>query len=424
MHAPLRDHCENGHMNGRETVAEYIAKRRKALGKSQEQLAEALRVSRTVVSRWETGVQRPNPEQLGDLAGVLADDGYLASLARHHNDGDRPPLFDPPIRVGDLCRRIGDALIGFMSRDLAREGDDPRYGWRRDIDGESATPSALATAHGLRAVALTGSVDRRVSLSKARETIRRLELPSGGWTARRLAPIARPELTAVVAGTLHESGEEDDYIADRIGLVVDLLDRRAPGAELARPFVLASSLIELSRLELDEATGRRLVDDLVSLSQEADGVRGWPVFVRESAFGPRSPSTVHTAVAVCAISAWARRLDDPGLAAVARTGSIWLQRHADLDLEVEELPSDRGDGSTETLPVRHFTPAWVVLAALSTGADPSDALVDSALRDVLRLYAPGEGIWRWPKGGGEYPTWMTYHGVAALTAWAAAHELD
>ena len=390
---------------------------------NQAALADAMRITRTVVSRWENGVLRPSPDQIEELARVLDDDGQLASLARH-DDGDRPPLFDPPIRVGDLLRRIGDALIGFLSTEITPEGEKPGYGWRRDIDGPHATPSALATAYGLRAVALTGSVDRRVSLSRARETIRRLELPSGGWTARRLSPVPRPELTAVVVGALHEAGEDDQYVAARIGLIVDLLDTRAPGSDLARPFVLATSLIELSRLEIDEATGRRLVDDLVGLSQDHDGARWWPVVVRESAFGPPGPSTVHTAIAVCAIAAWARRLDDAGLAAVADAGSTWLQLYAELDLEDEDLPSDRGDGGAETLPVRHFTSAWVVQALLARGADASSALVYRAMRDVLRVYQPELGIWRWPTSGGKYPTWMTHHGVAALAAWAAAHELD
>jgi transcriptional regulator with XRE-family HTH domain len=411
-------------MNGRrETVGEYIARRRKALDMSQAGLAEALRVTRTVVSRWENGLLRPNSEQLDDLARVLDDDGHLASLALH-DDGDRPPLYDPPIRVGDLLRRTGDSLIGFLSTEVTGEREDPGYGWRHDMDIPSATPSAWATAYALRAVTLAGSLDRRVNIPRVRETIRRLEMPTGGWKARSFGVMPRPEVTAVVAAALNEAGEEDDYIADRIGLIVDLLDHRAPGAELARPFVLSTCLIELSRLDLDDAVGRRLVETLVDLSQSDDDARGWPVFVRESALGPRPPSTMHTAAAVCAIAAWARRLDDSDLAAVARAGSRWLERHANLDLDDEDLWSDRGDGTTDRLPVRHFTPAWVVQGVLAAGADPSSGLVERALRDVLRFYVPEVGIWSWPRAGIEYPTWMTYHGVSALRAWGTAHLLD
>ena len=99
MHAPLRERCENGQMNGRrETVGEYIARRRKALDMSQADLADAMRVTRTVVSRWETGAQRPDPGHIDELATVLDDETATSSLVLH-DDGDRPPLFDPPVRV-------------------------------------------------------------------------------------------------------------------------------------------------------------------------------------------------------------------------------------------------------------------------------------------------------------------------------------
>ena len=62
---------------------------------SQGELADALRVTRTVVSRWETDQQRPSPEQIEELCRVLDDDGHLASLARY-DDGDRPTAVRPP----------------------------------------------------------------------------------------------------------------------------------------------------------------------------------------------------------------------------------------------------------------------------------------------------------------------------------------
>jgi transcriptional regulator with XRE-family HTH domain len=411
-------------MNRRRTVGSYIVERRKTLGLSQGDLAEALRVTRTLVSRWETDKQRPDADHLGELARVLDDDGQLASLARYDDDLP-PPLFDPPVRVGDLCRRIGDALITYLSTDVAGPGGEPSYGWRPDIDDPTKPPSAMSTAYGLRAVTLSGSLDSRVSMPHVRETIRRLELPTGGWTARRLnSPVARPEITAVVTSVLHEAGEADGFVADRVALVVDQLERRAPDSELARPYVLAASLVELSRLPLDDVVGQRLVESLVDISQVDAGSRGWPFVVRAPGIAPRSLSTVHTAMAVCAIAAWARRLDDLVLGGVARTGLTWLERHADLDLDDEHLGSETADERTELVPVRHFTPAWVVQAAQAAGADPTSALVNRAMREVLRFYSSEVAMWRWPRSGGPYPVWMTHHGVAALMAWVTSHEIS
>jgi transcriptional regulator with XRE-family HTH domain len=421
MHAPVRGSGENVWMNRRRTVGTYIAERRKALGLSQDALAEALRVTRTLVSRWETGAQRPTADQLEDLARVLDDDGQLASLARF--DHDLPPIFEYPVRVGDLCRRIGDALITYLSTDATGPGGAPGYGWCHDLDDPSKPPAALSTAYGLRAVALAGSLDWRVSVSRTRDTIRRLELSTGGWTARQLTGVARPEVTAVVAGVLHEVGESEGFVADRVALVVDLLDRRAPNSELARPYVLATSLIELSHLPLDDVVGQRLVESLVDISQVDAGLRGWPVAVRAPGIAPRSLSTVHTAMAVCAVAAWARRLDALVLGDVARSGLMWLERHADLDLDDEHLSSETLDGRLELVPVRHFTPAWIVQAGLAAGADPSNTLVDRAMREMLRFYSD-VGLWRWPRSGGLYPVWMSHHGVAALSAWAMSHEIS
>jgi transcriptional regulator with XRE-family HTH domain len=421
MHAPLRAGGENVRMNRRRTVGSYIVERRKALGLSQGDLAEALRVTRTLVSRWETDKQRPGADHLDELARVLDDDGQLASLARY--DDDLPPLFEHPVRVGDLARRIGDALIAHLSTDMTRPDGEPGYGWRHDIDDPTNAPSAWATACGLRAVALAGSFDRRVSLPRVRETIRRLELPSGGWTAGHLSPVARPEITAVVASVLNETGEDDAFVADRVALVVDQLGHRAPDSDFVRPFVLATSLIELSRLPLDDAVGRRLVDSLVDISRVDGGTRGWPVSVRAPGIVPRSSSTVHSAMAVCAIAAWARRLSDPDLAEVARSGLAWLEHHADLALDDEDMRTEGLDGRSDFLHIRHFTPAWVAQAAVAAGADRSNALVDRAVRDVLRFHSSDLAVWRWPSGGGTFPVWMTQQGLAGLMAWAVSHEI-
>jgi transcriptional regulator with XRE-family HTH domain len=408
-------------MNRRRTVGSYIVERRKALGLSQGDLAEALGVTRTVVSRWETDKQRPGAGHLDRLAQVLDDDGQLASLARYQDD--LPPLFAQPVRVGDLARRIGDALIAHLSTDVTRPDGEPGYGWRHDIDDPTKPPSAWATALGLRAVALAGSLDRRVSLPRVRETIRRLELPSGGWTARHLSPVARPEITAAVASVLNETGEDEAFVSDRVALVVDQLGHRAPDSDHARPFVLATCLIELSRLPLDDAVGRRLVDHLVDLSQVDSGTRGWPDAVRAPGIAPRSLSTVHTAMAVCAIAAWARRFSDPDLADVARSGLAWLERRGDLGLEEEDMQSAGVNGRSDLFHIRHFTPAWVALAAMDGGGDPSDALVDRAMREVLLFYSTELAMWRWPRGGRPFPVWMTHHGLTALMAWASSHEI-
>jgi transcriptional regulator with XRE-family HTH domain len=406
----------------RRTLGAYIAQLRRARGLSQDELATALDVTRTIVSAWENDRRRPRADHIEALAQVLDDDGELAALSTY-DDGDPPPLLETAVPVAAVMRRVADALISHLSVDHATDGR-PGYGWRHDIDDTTLPLSALSTAYGLKAVMLAGGQRWRFSLPRARAMLRRLELPDGGWSAVTRSPLARPEVTAVVVSALHDAGESDDYVSDRIELLVETLDRRVHGSEPARPYVLTASLIELSRLDVDEATGRRFVDTLIDLSLVGGGARAWPVVVKTSGLGPSSPSTVHTAAAVCALAAWARRLDDDRLREIARSGRTWLEQNCNLDLDDEDIRSERADGGEELLHVRHLTPAWTVRALAETGADPGRGIVGRALRATLSYYTPDAGLWRWPRSGGTYPVWMTYQALAALVAWAGSHEIS
>lgn len=52
-------------------MEKVIAKRRKALGLSQQALANTLGVSQATVAMWETGDRRPRTSELPKLAQVL-----------------------------------------------------------------------------------------------------------------------------------------------------------------------------------------------------------------------------------------------------------------------------------------------------------------------------------------------------------------
>jgi transcriptional regulator with XRE-family HTH domain len=398
----------------------HIAELRKARGLSQDELAAELDVTRTRVSSWENDRLRPRADHLENLARVLGDDGDLAELARY-DDSDQPPLFDPPIPVAGLVRRAAEGLIAHLSEGMASDGQ-PAFGWRHEVDDTEKPITALSTAYGLKALLLARAHDWRIGVPRLRATLRRLELPDGGWSVRATAPLARPEVTAVVLSALQDAGEAEAYVAERIPVVVETLDRRVEGSEVARPYVLVTTLLELSRLPVDDATARRYLDILVELSRDEDGARSWPTIVKTTGLGSL-PSTFHTAAAVCAVAAWARRLDDDELRSVARSGRAWLEQAGNLDLDDEDLRAERADGTVESFQVRHLTPAWVVPGIIETGGDPRRGTADRALRAMLSYYHPDAGLWHWPRSGGMYPVWMTYHAMAALVAWAGAHEI-
>ena len=227
----------------------------------------------------------------------------------------------------------------------------------------------------------------------------------------------------MVIGALTDAGEDPDYIAERIDLLVTTLQRRVSGAERARPYVLTTSLLEMSRLDVADAVARRFLDDLVDLAIDDDGARAWPVRI-DNTMDVADPSTVHTAAAVRALSAWADRLNDDWLWEVAVSGRAWLERNADMELENETLRVESADGDEDLHVVSHFTPAIVLRAIVDARGDLGGLVGRQARREVLRYYRPERRLWRWPSGGGAYPVWMTYQGVAALRSWGLSRAAE
>jgi transcriptional regulator with XRE-family HTH domain len=406
-------------MNQATTLGAHIARLRRERGLSQGELATALAVTRSIISAWENDNRVPRPDKLAALRDVLGlPDAAMASPAARDKG-----VLPERMPVSQVLRQAADGLIAQLSEDRAVDGR-PGYGWRRDLEDVDQPLSAMATAYGLQAILLAGTRDWRVDLRLVREVLRRLELPEGGWSALDKSPMARPEVTAVVIGALTDAGESREYIAERMSLLVEILDRRVEGAERARPYILTTSLLELSRLDVPEATARRFLRVLVDLSVEDDGARGWPVIVRDTGLGASGPSTVHTAAAVRTLAAWASRLDDDGLRDLAVSGRTWLERHAELDLDDETLRIERADGGEELHVVRHFTPAVVLRALVEARGDVGGLVARQARHQTLAYYVPALGMWRWPSSGGQFPVWMSYQGIAALRSWGLAHALE
>lgn len=419
--AALRAHRglgENGWVDGaRRTLGETIAALRRERGLSQDELARSVGVTRSIVSAWERDQRRPRRDKLTVLGDVIGLPDDAASRQGNGDRGDRGPVLPAGTTVNTLLRQAADGLIAHLSEDTAVDGY-PGHGWRREVDDPSARVSAMATAYGLQALLLAGARDWRVDLRPLRDLLRRLELPDGGWSALTGAgALPRPEVTAVVVGALSDAGEDRDYIAERIDLLVSRLRWRAEGAERARPYVLTTSLLELSRLEVEDTLARRFLDDLIDNAIPEEGLRAWPVRV-DSPMAGSDPSTVHTAAAVRTLAAWAVRLNDDWLWEVAVSGRLWLERYADLDLDSETLRIERADGTEDLHTVSHFTPAVVLRAIVDAGGDVSGVVARQARRETLRYYRPEDRLWRWPTGGGQFPVWMTYQGIAALRSWA------
>ena len=102
-------------------LSENITQLRKAMGLSQEQLAEQLNVSRQSVSKWETGQSAPELDKLillSQFFGVSTDELLGNSTPKTESAPTAPPIGDY-VRA-NLLRRLltigwATSLIGFAA---------------------------------------------------------------------------------------------------------------------------------------------------------------------------------------------------------------------------------------------------------------------------------------------------------------------
>ncbi|TQL19285.1 hypothetical protein [Streptomyces sp. SLBN-134] len=323
--------------------------------------------------------------------------------------------------------------------------DDPDRGrltgWSHSL-GESspARPTSVGTAYGLQTMLDLGMTDGRLAPGELVDTLWRLRLPGGGWSARSQGARPRPEVTALVLGALARAGVPPERLTEEADRCARAFTRELDRAGRESTHVVTTVLRGLLRAapggdalpRLREA----LVDGAVS-DPGRDHLRCWG-YRLDPPHGP--PCPLHTAQAVVALERAARVLgESAGVRAAREDGVRWLlscpdaPHHSCADLENlrEEVRRPRPDDPArhEVLHVRHFTATWIVRALLSRGAlevarqdgleERWRELVDGAAAAVWA--GQQDGIWSWNRGDGtglRHPMWMTYQGLSALRAHA------
>ncbi|MGY0070690.1 hypothetical protein ACWZEH_28725 [Streptomyces sp. QTS137] len=324
--------------------------------------------------------------------------------------------------------------------------DDPErgrlVGWSHSL-GESAPtrPTSVGTAYGMQTMLDLGTADGRLSIGELADTLWRLRLPDGGWSARSQGTRARPEVTALVLGALARAGTpRDGRLAREVELCTAAFTHDADRAGRGSTHVMTTVLRGLLRAAPDcdalPLLREALVDGAVS-DPHRDHLRCWG-YRLDPPYG--HPSPVHTAQAVLALDRAARVLGEgPAVRAAREDGVRWLlscpdaPHHVCRDLENgrEEVRRPRPDDPArhEVLNVRHFTASWVVRALLCRGS--LEVARQDGLEETWRELLDGaaacvragqqDGIWSWARGEStelRRPMWMTYQGVTALRAHA------
>ncbi|MGW1796715.1 hypothetical protein ACWCQN_12075 [Streptomyces sp. NPDC001984] len=314
-------------------------------------------------------------------------------------------------------------------------------GWSHSLgEGAASPPTALSTAYGLHMMLDLGVPDGRLNTGELVETLWRLRLPDGGWSARTQGMKARPEITALVLGALARAGSSGDRLAAEVTGCTAGFTRELDPAGRESTHVVTTVLRGLLRAAPRSpalpALCEALVDGAVD-DERRDHLRGW-AYRLHAPYG--RPSALHTAQAVVALDRAARMLGETAGARAARQDGVrWLlscpdARHdtcPDVAHLREEVRRSHPDDPArhEVLYVRHFTATWLVRALTTPGA--REVAVADGLEERWRERLDGafaavwagqtNGIWSWDHGDGSElrrPLWMTYQGLSALRAHA------
>jgi hypothetical protein len=306
---------------------------------------------------------------------------------------------------------VAGALRGRLIRGSAGEPQ----GWPHDLrpPGSGALPTtatALATAYGLKAMLLLEGY-LFADLSPIVSHLRAREAEGGGYATRAQAT-ARPEVTATVLDALHRVDATADF-SQQIGA----MENELGAFEKSRPYILSTMLETSLRLQPDAKLTSSLIKYLLEARRQYSEYSLWPEKAEPNLASPQ-PSTVHTARAICALAAvQAIRPNVAGVPEAIEQGASWLDREADLTGASEIIARPLED-TIESLPLRHFTAAWVVKALISAGLPGSHPTVSAAVAEVWKGFHGPSALWRLDNG--ELPIWMSFDAIEALQLAALA----
>ena len=293
----------DGSMTGTKRVR--LAQRRKAMGSSQEELAERLGVDRSTIVRWERGTTAPQPwarPKLAELLGVSVDQleellelvppwpGYVVESGSRDDppeDLERSPERDD-MKRRELLRlmTVAAALIELDRDDAGLDWDRLNYfasGMRR-VD--PATVKEYSTLNNYLWRVFAFVKNKRLAYPAVREQlgvlVRALERPHGEAVHR--------ELCAVTADLLQLAGEIL-FDGNHYTAAVQCYALAADASKQARAYDLwACALTRHAFVELYDrqfAAARPILDLAASLARRGDpglSTRYWVSTVQAQAF--------------------------------------------------------------------------------------------------------------------------------------------
>lgn len=327
-----------------------------------------------------------------------------------------------------MCRTCGQVL-----RESQVTFDDPALGrlvgWPHFLHEAFAgqRPTAFGTAYGLKLSLVLGEQDGGLDRGALAETLWKLRVPDdGGWAARTGSGISRPEVSALVLGTLMDSGFDATRLTQAADVFEESLSPEHDPAGITRTYVVSAVVRGLVRVRPQSHRLKELRAILLEGAiedPERENLLCWPSTWLAKRDQLLTPSVAHTAMAVVALTRVARVLAEDAPVRSALSQAVrWLALNRGLENQTEQIRRPVTAGHWDSLTVRHFTAAWVAKALLATSTAESpqaDSLLAEAIGRVWR--SQRGGAWEWDDS--DRPVWMTYQGIGvirdyALRAWA------
>jgi hypothetical protein len=358
--------------------------------------------------------------RISDLVGLLPE--VAVALSRRA---------EPEISAADRMDRSQD--FPTLSREClntlkttAIRISDPRrgdlMGWAHFFDEsrEHLRPTAISTAYGLKIAMAIDRPDGLLNRSRLTETLWKLRLSDGGWSARTGTTHSRPEITALILGALASAGYDRAHLAEAGEAFEATLSLQVDPVGLSHVYPVCAVIRGLVRARPESSRLPELKTQLIE-GGIADPARHdlqcWASQLALGSDGTRRPvpSVPHTAMAIVALARANLVLGpDEVITSVLEQSTMWLCQHPDLANRNEQIRRyvDK-DGPWEMLSIEHFTAAWVARALLAvqpTSVPESEALLRKAVRQVWQ--SQRDGIWNWDEN--LRPVWMTYQGICVL----------
>ena len=276
-------------------------------------------------------------------------------------------------------------------------------GWPHDLRQASATPTALSTAYGVKAILLLETY-LSPDLMPIDLHLTGMAQPGGGYAART-QKARRPEVTATVLDALHRINGTRSLSSELAQLQKDIGD-----FERTRPYILSIVLETSARLQPQSEFTASLIDDLLAVRQQCDQYLVWPEKTELGLASPL-PSTAHTARAVWSLIEAQKAQPAAKIQEAIDQAARWLADRADLS-NIGEIVERRINGDIERIYVRHFTAAWVIRALTAVGFPASHPSVSAAVAEIWASYDVRAALWRWRNG--DVPIWLTFDAIEAL----------